>query len=409
MVMRGLLLITTVLATACGLEPTARQRQEIYGGTFAPADDAVFFLELSADNDAGTTCSAALIAPRTLLTAAHCVDPAVFRAQRVRVLATNAPVADGGTFVAIDTVRLHPGWNAARLENDLALLLLPEASAATPLAWRTQNLVHRAGLEVRAIGYGRTEDGTVGVRQAARVRVQEVTPGTLRIGDLIETGICFGDSGGPSLLDDELVGIHSAARSSACNDGFDARVDVAAPFIRAWLAQFEDACLPNGLCAETACLTPDPDCLALGAPCVDEQACPSRACTTDAQHPAPYCSRPCTDAGECGPLSCDPRVGRCQFPQLPEAGPLERCVPGQTFCAQGTQCVNERCERLCTTDADCGGMTCETGASGLKRCAGAPGTLPRLGVVKLPAAGCSTGSGFLTLVALLLFRRRRLD
>ncbi|MGV3624167.1 MAG: S1 family peptidase [Archangium sp.] len=411
--MRALLLVAALFTTACGVERTSSQtRHGIYGGTAAPDDDAVFFLELETDTDAGTSCSAVLIAPRTLLTAAHCVDPAAFGAQSVRVRATNRSPADAGTRATLDTVRLHPEWNVAKLENDVALLLLPAPSNTPPLPWNARSLSGRTDLEVRAVGYGRDETGESGVRRSARMPVLEVTSSSLRIGDLFTRGICFGDSGGPSLLVDDgverVVGIHSAARSSACTDGYDARVDEAAHFIRAWLAEFEEPCLPNGLCAETSCAVPDPDCATLGDRCETESDCPGRACITDSQHADPYCSRPCNEGTACEPLVCDVRRARCVFTPLVDVAPLGSCTPGQSFCTGDTQCINGRCVRPCVTDDDCLNGTCVLHAAGLQSCAPPRITLPFLGVATARNAGCSTGSGLLTFVALLMFQRRRL-
>lgn len=380
--MRAMVPITAVVLIACGVEtPRARLEQPIFGGVPAPEDRSVFHLQIDGDNDAGTTCSAALIAPRTLMTAAHCVDPVMFGAQTVRITANES--------LNVDVTRLHPRWNPATLANDLALLQLPSPSAERVLPWSSKPIAS-ADFDVRAIGFGRTEDGSMGERRSAKMPVQEVLATTLRIGDLAEVGICFGDSGGPSLRNENgverIVGIHSTSRSAACNDGFDSRVDVAAPFIRDWLAEYEDACVFNNLCADHPCTTPDPDCVEIGVRCDSDVECASRECITDLQHANSYCSAPCTT--DCsGGLHCNVTRGLCEVPQRPTVQPFGECTPGIDFCAQGTTCVNGRC---------CDGTTCVAPVK----------TLPYAGVVTAPNQGCSTGSGLLTLAALLLFQRR---
>src|SRR3954452_21172663 len=65
-------------------------------------------------------CSAVLVAPRVLLTAAHCVDGA--DPAGLEAFFGNDRNGPGNRTPIIDA-RLHPGWDAVTLAHDAALLL----------------------------------------------------------------------------------------------------------------------------------------------------------------------------------------------------------------------------------------------------------------------------------------------
>lgn len=415
------------LASSCGrVNAVGSTSQAIVGGTPSAFDLNVFMLDIQGSNGLSTRCSATLIAPRTLLTAAHCVDPTMLGAASLSIVATNAAteaeMIPGVNTVRVVESRLHPTWNAAAgLDFDLALALLESAQTVTPSPWNMESLTGLGGEPVRAVGYGAAApDAGTGTRRTVDLTIRQFTAELISVGNFVDKGICHGDSGGPTFHTfgdgvERLVGVHSFTRTDDCLDGADTRVDTKAPFILQWLSEKEETCGPDFVCSVGVCLPADPDCVELGSPCAAAWECPGRRCVNDAQHPATYCSRPCSTDGDCAPgLSCD--VGRqvCQRPQLPSARPGEACLVAETFCLSGSVCNGPspelaRCSQPCDRTTDClPGRICRTGFTGGNVCFEPPPiTLPGP-QVELPAArSCTIGLGLWPALALLWLARRR--
>ena len=421
-------LLSLLLCAGCGAGAvhSERTREAIVGGAPSLSDSSVFMLDIRGDNGATTRCSATLIAPRTLLTAAHCADPAMLGATTLTLIASNAPTAeaiDGGTTVRVTQTRLHPMWNAAAgLGSDLALGLLETRQAATPSAWNRTSLTGLGGEPVRAVGYGADgPDAGTGTRRTVDLTIRQLTPELISLGNFVDKGICHGDSGGPTFHTfgdgvERLIGVHSFTRADDCLDGADTRIDAKANFVLQWLSEFEESCAANFVCAVGACVPVDPDCVALGQPCNASWDCRGRQCVSDAQHPENYCSKTCASDADCtGGLRCDTLRAVCQQPQLPTARPTEPCLPGATFCLSGAVCNGPtpelaRCSQPCTRTLDClAPQTCRTGFLGTNACFDPPPITFPVARLELPAAtGCSAGVGLWPLLALAwLWRRRR--
>lgn len=417
--------IVLVALSGCAspdLESVAHRREAIVGGTATTGDLTVFMLEVNGDNGANTRCSATLIAPRTLITAAHCVDPAMLGATNLTVVASNAPTAaqmvPGVNTVRVTETRLHPEWNAAAgLGDDLALLLLEEAQTVEVSAWNKAPITALGGEPVRAVGYGADwPDAGTGTKRTVELTIRQLTAELISLGNFVDRGICHGDSGGPTFHTfpdgvERLVGVHSFTRRDDCLDGADTRVDVQAPFILQWLSEKEENCAPDFVCAANVCATADPDCVAVGSACAAAWECTSRQCSSDPQHAETYCSKACTTDGDCpGGMSCD--VGRrlCQLAQLPTARPGEPCLPDETFCLSGAVCngrtlAEARCSQPCARSIECVmGQRCEPGFSGAQACLDPPPVVLPIARVELPAASCSSTWGLWPWLVLFWWR-----
>ena len=471
---RRIVLATCGLLVACGsvLLPSEASvaRSAIVGGTIDVADEQVFQLKIVGGPTGSGTCSATLIGARTLLTAAHCVDPRRFGATSLTIWATNKPdtsTAVQADYIQVVETRFHPSWSTLSLDNDIGVALLEKAPGVQPKAWNAASVATFGGKPLRAVGYGSTgpADGGMGIKREVDLTFRQLTPDQIWIGDQDSKGICSGDSGGPSLHVfsdgvERVVGVHSTSSLAAsCLDGTDQRVDFHAAFVRKWLMEKEDAacwddgrcaagcasvdldcvcgadglctdkcpnllrdpdcptdCVQNGVCSSKPCPRPDVDCGNFSGDCSKPQDCLTGRCVTDPQHARPYCSASCGAASECpSAMECD-GTATCRYRQLPMVGTGAACTPGEQLCEPGAMCLAEEgggatCKAMCSKDADCSNEAVCAGdfAAGPMFCR-LPVTLPLAQLEGRAANGCSSSGvepPLLALLALVLRRRRQ--
>lgn len=365
----GLLTLFSLVACTPS-QATSARHDAILGGAADPATNTVFLLDLRFDSG-GSICSAVLVSPRVLLTAAHCVDRVFHGSSTLTVRATNKPdtvMLMQSDMIDVTAISLHPMWNPTvqQSQYDLAALALETAPVGvTPETLLRALPSNAAGQPVRAVGYGRTSAGSAsgsGTRRAVTTPIVTVSSTSFTLGVSGSIGICAGDSGGPSFLGAAVAGIHSNAESS-CGRGTDIRVDTNLAFIEGFVqANDPPTCAGDGRCA-TGCAGMDPDC-----PCQMNSVCEAGCGLMDAD---------CADDGAV-------------------------CLAA-TECASG-ECVDDPrgfkfCSRTCTSDAECQNqMTCQAGV-----CRAAPE--PTSGdEVK---GGCTSVPGFSLMLILAGLRRYR--
>lgn len=413
-------LLSLLFLMGCGdPTPVSTHSDAILGGSADTTASATFLLDLRFDTGA-SICTAVLISPRVLLTAAHCVDPDYHSASTITVRAMNKPNIVGlmqSDTILVSAIARHPSWNPADLESsfDLAALLLATAPTnTTPLA--LVRAAPTAGQSITVLGYGRASasDGTTsGTRRSVTTPITSVATNTFAFGTAGTTGICSGDSGGAALLGNAVVGIHSRTSSTSCGAGVDIRVDRFLSFIDGFVAANDPApCTANGVC-RAGCGATDPDCL-----CQSDGACdatcgmtdPDCRCRADGACDATCagtdpdcrcradgaCDATCTTDPDC---TCRPD-GRCDA----ACGTTDvDCLEDGAVCSDAAQCLGAQCptdprgfqfcSRACTDSAECQlQMTCQAGVCRAPvvpgdevngGCATAPGLAWALGLVLL--------------------------
>jgi secreted trypsin-like serine protease len=319
-------------------------------------------------------CTATLIASRTLLTAAHCVDVRMGPAganQQVEIYATsysNPDTAPQSAWFRLVKTQLHPAWrpNTQSLSGDVALALLDRAPPVTPKPWNSgTDISSYNGRPVRAVGYGRTVGGTGQDNAPTRKRQVGLTfilppqnsgyysPALFYVGDQQSKGICQGDSGGPTFHTfsdgvERLVGVHSFTANQECTIGGDSRTDYFANFIQGWLSAEEGPqCTRDGQC-RFGCDPVDPDCV-----CVADGTCSGQCPNPDWDVD---CPPNCGPNGICQPIGCPVRDADC----VDVGG---RCATEQVctekVCTLDQQHPDAYCSRACQVNAECpAGMEC---------------------------------------------------
>ena len=204
----------------------------ILNGTACSPDTSAVVLVNARDRDgfAAGACSGTVIAPRRVLTAAHCLTDAAL----IRVW-----LGSGDELVA-RSFTSHPDYRGSGTSPvDVAVIVMDQDLPRVPIPLLLSRDA-RVGEAAVIAGWGRDLNNVPATLRGGVTTVTRVSA------TLLETifasnvsSVCSGDSGGPLLLLQDgvwaIAGVISATSESACNTGTNFYVNVRNPAISSFI------------------------------------------------------------------------------------------------------------------------------------------------------------------------------
>ncbi len=191
--------------------------------------------------DKGVLCTASIVSPTVVLTAAHCVDPATAGEGNVYKILLGHKLTDSSNpspSIPVSEVHWDPEFSAQDLQggHDIAVAILAEPTTIAPLKINRQALSSLSN--ARLVGYGLNngqEETGAGIKRTAEVPVASIDDKFVVTGSWFGTTMCSGDSGGPVLANVNgetlIVGVNSFGFIKCMGTGSSTRVDKYLSFV----------------------------------------------------------------------------------------------------------------------------------------------------------------------------------